>query len=252
MLSHVLLRYGLTRPPSAAAAPCRAQDPETGESWCPDCNNARPFLAPFLAALPPTAAVIEAAVSRDEWKGTGAQSVGDGGSGGIGASGGLGANPTGADHPYRQLPWQADGVPCVVRCGRYGVVARLSEAELSAAVSAGADAPAPNVSAFFGLGDDTGGAAAVGDVLAGSGYLQVSGLPANPAGALAIYLKDALGLNATPDVIRKAEVAVLRPRSADDVEACRSAGGGAGSEGGGLSMLGSPLSLEWVEAGAKL
>ena len=44
------------------------QDAETGETWCPDCNNARPFLAPFFAALPQTAAVIEAAVSLDEWK----------------------------------------------------------------------------------------------------------------------------------------------------------------------------------------
>ena len=34
----------------------------------------------------------------------------------------------------RQLPWSADGVPCLVRCGKYGVVASLTEAELSAAV----------------------------------------------------------------------------------------------------------------------
>jgi hypothetical protein len=211
------------------------QDPETGQTWCPDCNNARTFLAPFFAALPPTAAVIEAAVSRDEWKGTG-----DRGSGGIGASGHLGENQTGADHPYRQLPWQADGVPCIVRCGRYGVVDRLSEAELNALVGAGADADStnPRAEAFFGLSSTD---AITGDVLAGPGYLQIRGLPANPAGALAAHLKDALGLSATPDVIRQAEVAIVRPRSATDVATCRS---GAGS----LSLLGSAVRLEWVEA----
>ena len=69
------------------------QDRDTGESWCPDCTRTKPFLTPFLANLPPTAAVIDAAVTRDEWKGTGAKSIGDGGDGGIGA------NPTGGDHP---------------------------------------------------------------------------------------------------------------------------------------------------------
>lgn len=214
------------------------QGSETGETWCPDCNNARRFLAPFFAALPSTAAVIEAAVSRDEWKGTGPHSIGDQGSGGIGASGHLGENPTGADHPYRQLPWQADGVPCLVRCGRYGVIDRLSEAELNAIVGAGADSNDPRVSAFFGV---TNTEAPSGDVLAGPGYLQITGLPANPAGALATYIKDALGLSATPDVTRQAELAVVRPRSAGDVATCRSAGGRA-------SMLGMSLILEWVEA----
>lgn len=213
---------------------CGAQDPATGETWCPDCNNARTFLAPFFSALPPTAAVVEAAVSRDEWKGTADSSSG----GGIGASGHLGENPTGADHPYRQLPWRADGVPCIVRCGRYGVVDRLSEAELNALVGAGADFTNPRVTAFFGL---TRNDAISGDVLAGPGYLRIGGLPANPAGALAAHLKDVLGLSATPDVIRQAEVAVVRPRSAVDVAACRSAAGS-------LSVLGSALRLEWVEA----
>eukprot|EP01043_Picozoa_sp_COSAG02_P056580 COSAG02_NODE_6727_length_3396_cov_2.243710_2_plen_180_part_00 len=177
--------------------------------------------------------MIEAAVSRDEWKGTS-----DRGSGGIGASGHLGENPTGADHPYRQLPWQADGVPCIVRWGRYGVVDRLSEAELNALVGAGIDSTNPRVEAFFGLSSTD---AITGDVLAGPGYLQIHGLPANPAGALAAHLKDALGLSATPDVIRQAEVAVVRPRSAVDVETCRS---GVRS----LSLLGSALRLKWVEA----
>jgi hypothetical protein len=213
------------------------QDPATGETWCPDCNNARAFLAPFFSGLPPTAAVIEAAVSRDEWKGTG--DSGSGGSGGgIGASGHLGENLTGADHPYRQLPWQADGVPCIVRCGRYGVVDRLSEVELNALVGAHANSTNPRTATFFGLNS---AAAITGDVLAGPGYLQIDGLPANPAGALAAHLKDALGLSATPDVIRQAEVAVVRPRSAVDVVACRAAASS-------LSLLGSALRLEWIEA----
>ena len=215
-----------------------SQDSETGETWCPDCNNARPFLAPFFAALPQTAAVIEAAVSLDEWKGTGQQSTGDSGTGGIGASGHLGENPRGADHPYRQLPWQADGVPCIVRCGRYGVVDRLSEAELNQLVSAGADSTDPRVTAFFGLASPD---ATSEDVLAGPGYLQVFGLPANPAGAIASHLKDLLDLSATPDVIRQAELAVVRPRSVDDITKCRSADGH-------LNMLGSSVRLEWVEA----
>ena len=214
------------------------QAPATGKTWCPDCNNAQSFLAPFFAALPPTAAVIEAAVSRDEWKGTGPHSVGDNGSGGIGASGHLGENPTGADHPYRKLPWQADGVPCLVRWGRYGVVDRLSEAELNALVGGGADSTDPRVTSFFGL---TSTDAITGDVLAGPGYLQISGLPANPAGAIAAHLKDALGLSATPDVIRQAELAVARPRSVPDVATCRSAAGS-------LTLLGSTVRLEWVEA----
>ena len=39
-----------------------------GMSWCPDCNKARPFLAPRLAELPTSAVVLEVTVSRDEWR----------------------------------------------------------------------------------------------------------------------------------------------------------------------------------------
>ena len=48
-----------------------ATDEETGLSWCPDCEAAKPLLAPRLAALPQTAVVLEAAVTREEWKGEG-------------------------------------------------------------------------------------------------------------------------------------------------------------------------------------
>ena len=64
---------------------------------------------------------------------------------------------------YR-LPWSADGVPCLVRCGKYGVVARLSAAELSAAVASGA--PTPGIASFFGQSSE---GDATGDVLAGPG-----------------------------------------------------------------------------------
>lgn len=40
----------------------------SGVSWCPDCNNARPFLAARLAELPTAAVVLEVVVSRDEWR----------------------------------------------------------------------------------------------------------------------------------------------------------------------------------------
>eukprot|EP01043_Picozoa_sp_COSAG02_P045508 COSAG02_NODE_4167_length_5679_cov_8.313799_1_plen_223_part_00 len=40
----------------------------SGMSWCPDCNQARSFLAPRLAELPATAVVLEVAVSRNEWR----------------------------------------------------------------------------------------------------------------------------------------------------------------------------------------
>ena len=65
----------------------------TGNSWCPDCNRARFFLAPRLAELPAAAVVIEAAVSRLEWQAR--------------------------DHPYRQHPFLADGVPCLLRIGDF-------------------------------------------------------------------------------------------------------------------------------------
>lgn len=40
----------------------------SGMSWCPDCNKARPFLAPRLAELPTSAVVLEVTVSQDEWR----------------------------------------------------------------------------------------------------------------------------------------------------------------------------------------
>ena len=63
--------------PYAQAAAAQAQlfvwfigdtDSTTGASWCPDCNRARPFLAPRLAELPASAVVLEVAVSREEWR----------------------------------------------------------------------------------------------------------------------------------------------------------------------------------------
>ena len=41
---------------------------QSGMSWCPDCNQARSFLAPRLAELPATAVVLEVAVSKNEWR----------------------------------------------------------------------------------------------------------------------------------------------------------------------------------------
>ena len=49
-----------------------------------------------------------------------------------------------------------------------------------------AGSPTPSIASFFGQTSDT---EATGDALAGSGYLRITGLPANPAGTLAIYLK---------------------------------------------------------------
>jgi hypothetical protein len=49
-----------------------------------------------LAELPMSAVVIEAVVSKREWQDR--------------------------NHPYRQHPYLADGVPCIVRLGRFGAV----------------------------------------------------------------------------------------------------------------------------------
>ena len=100
-------------------------------------------------------------------------------------------------------------MPCVVRLGRYGVVATLSEAQIGAAVSSGDHAP---FDAFFGLAT----ADATSDALAGPGFVHISGLPANPGRALAPYFKEVLGLGATPDVTVLSDAAFLRPRSAQD------------------------------------
>ena len=55
-----------------------ADDESTGRSWCSDTRLARPLLTARLEGLPEGAAVLEVAVSREEWRRR--------------------------DHPYRQHP----------------------------------------------------------------------------------------------------------------------------------------------------
>ena len=51
------------------------------------------------------------------------------------------------------VQWRADGVPCVVRCGRGGIIATLSEADIVRAVKSGEPSA---VDAFFGKGGGAG------------------------------------------------------------------------------------------------
>ena len=135
-------------------------DPQTGRSWCPDCVSVRDMLTAKFGALPPEAAVIEAPVTRAEWAGN-------------------------AAHPYRQQPFGATGVPCLLRLGPGGVESKLTEGELLDEAA---------LDALFGLGVDEG-------VAAGSNDVVLGGLPDNPPAALVYQIKQKLGLVTTPTIL---------------------------------------------------
>ena len=82
-----------------------------------------------FARLPAGAALVEAPVSRAQWSGN-------------------------ADHPYRRPPFDAHGVPCLLRLGPGGVEASLTEREILSA----------NLEAFTGLSPRDGTNASTGNV----------------------------------------------------------------------------------------
>lgn len=136
-------------------------DAETGRSWCPDCVAVRPRLESLFGQLPAGAMVIEAPVSREEWKGN-------------------------ATHPYRHAPFNAGGVPCLLRLGPGGeVLGSLTEGELMS----------EQLDVFLGLAEDPADFIAGGS---GESSVILSGLPANPAAAVAYQIKSQLDLVKTP------------------------------------------------------
>eukprot|EP00806_Schmidingerella_arcuata_P007518 Macronucleus_7890.p1 GENE.Macronucleus_7890~~Macronucleus_7890.p1 ORF type:complete len:128 (+),score=45.41 Macronucleus_7890:1-384(+) len=64
-------------------------NPDTNESWCPDCVVAKPHIQRIVDAAAGRIDFIKGIVTRDEWRGNTA-------------------------HPYRQPPYGAQGVPTIV------------------------------------------------------------------------------------------------------------------------------------------
>ncbi len=162
-------------------------DPETGVSWCPDCVAVRDSLVDKFSALPADAAVLEAPVARSEWAGNSA-------------------------HPYRQQPFCADGVPCLLRLGPGGVESKLVEGELTEEAA---------VDSLLGLVPEA--------VVTGSSDVLLEGLPDNPPAALAFHIKEKLGLQASPHVVSLgAGRALLSAYHSGDLAKVKTASAGAG------------------------
>jgi thiol-disulfide isomerase/thioredoxin len=138
-----------------------AADPETGQSWCPDCVSVRARLEALFEKLPAGVTVVEAPVTREEWRGN-------------------------AGHPYRAAPFGAQGVPCLLRIGPGGTIeASLTEGELQS----------ENLEVFTGLEEDPALTVPTGET-----EVLVTGLPNNPARTLAYQIKTQLELTQTPYV----------------------------------------------------
>ena len=157
-------------------------DPQTGVSWCPDCVAVRDSLAAKLGALRADAAVIEAPVARSDWAG----------------------NTT---HTYRQQPFNASGVPCLLRLGPGGVEAKLTEGELTDMAA---------VDSLLGLVPEA--------VVTSSSDVLLEGLPDNPPAALVFQIKEKLGLQTSPHIIPLGGGrALLSAHNANDLDKVQSA-----------------------------
>ena len=65
-------------------------NPETDESWCPDCVVAKPHIQRIVDEAAGRIDFLKGIVTREEWRGN-------------------------TGHPYRQAPYGAQGVPTVIR-----------------------------------------------------------------------------------------------------------------------------------------
>lgn len=83
-----------------------SEDPETGQSWCPDCVTADPVLRAACARLRPELTLYECPVGlRSAWKNV-------------------------PDHPYRRHPLlRLARIPTLIRIARGCEIGRLVEAD---------------------------------------------------------------------------------------------------------------------------
>eukprot|EP01138_Halocafeteria_seosinensis_P003102 gb/GECG01003170.1/.p1 GENE.gb/GECG01003170.1/~~gb/GECG01003170.1/.p1 ORF type:complete len:173 (+),score=24.27 gb/GECG01003170.1/:1-519(+) len=82
-----------------------AKDPSTGQSWCPDCDKAKPVIEEALRKINHPIVLLECQVNRDEYKN----------------------NP---EYPYRtHRTIKLESLPTLIRLGSSRATAKLGESE---------------------------------------------------------------------------------------------------------------------------